>query len=189
MIARFARSAIACWIITAPASWAMANPFEWIWNAPKRVISDIARDTKRRNCWPQPFIQPDRHAARAPFGTMIGHGWRQQNLIADYHFHEDGVKLTEAGSDKVRWILFEVAPQHRAIYVQTADDPQITAARIAEIQQLAIQLAPHGELPMVLQTHIRPHGWSAEWVDGVGRKFNEATPVPVLPESRGASSF
>lgn len=189
MAARFARIAITCGIMAVSACPASANPFEWIWQTPKKLASDIAEHTKRRNCWPEPFVQPDRQAARAPFATMIAHGWRQQNLIASHHFGEEGVGLTEAGRHKIHWILFEVASQHRTIYVQMADDPQVTAARVAEVQQLAAELTPHGELPPVLHTHIQPRGWPAEWVDTVGRKFNEATPAPVLPESKGSTSF
>lgn len=189
MVARVARIAVACWFLAVLASPACANPFDWILIAPKKVASDIARDTKRRNCWPQPFVVPDRQAVRDPFVTMVGHGWRQQNLIGEYHFREGGVGLTEAGRQKVRWILFEVSPQHRAIYVQMADDPNVTAARLAEVQQLVAQLTPHGEMPVVLQTHIRPHGWPAEWVDAVGRKYHEATPAPILPAKQGETSF
>ncbi len=188
MAARVALIAIACWLMVASAPLASANPLERAWTGTKKMASDIARDTKRRNCWPHPFVQPDRQAARAPFGTMIEHGWRQQNLMADYHFEEDGTGLNEAGRQKVRWILFDVAPQHRIIYVHVAENPQITASRVAEIRQLAAQLNPHGPLPPVVETHVRPHGWPAQWVDVVGRKFHESTPAPVLPAPRGDSA-
>ncbi len=189
MVARLAGIAVACWVIAISASAVYADPFEWIIVGPKKVVSGIARDTKRRNCWPQPFVAPDRQAVRDPFVTMVGHGWRQQNLIADHHFGEGGMGLNEAGRQKVRWILFGVSPQHRAIYVQMDDDPQVTAARLAEVQQLAAQLTPYGEMPVVLQTHIQPQGWPAEWVDAVGRKYHEATPAPILPERKGGTSF
>ncbi len=189
MAARTARFAIACWLIAAPTSLALANPFQCLWTGTKKVASDIARDTKRRNCWPEPFVYPDIQSVRAPFGVMIAHGWRQQNLIGDYHFHEGGIGLTEAGRQKIRWILFEAAPQHRAIYVQMADDPNVTAARVAEIQQVAAQLSPYHEPPPVLQTRIQPQGWPAEWVDSVSRKYREATPAPVLPEKSSTEAF
>ncbi len=189
MAVRFARIAITCWLVAASASMASANPFRWIWNAPKKVASDIARDTKRRNVWPEPFVQPDREAARAPFATMIGHGWRQQNLIAHYHFRKDGQGLTEAGRHKVRSILFGVTPQHRIIYVQRADDAQVTASRVSDVHALAAQLSPHGELPPVVETDIAPHGRPAEWVDAVGRKFHESMPAPTLPEGQSESAF
>ena len=184
MAARFIRIATVCWLIALSAPPASANPLARLWTGTKQVASDIARDTKRRNCWPEPFIYPDRQAARAPFVTMIEHGWRQQNLIAYYHFREDSSRLTEAGRHKVRWILFEVAPQHRIIYVQTADDPQLTADRVAEVRQLATALDEGRPLPPVLKTHLGPLGWSSEWVDAVGRKFHEGTPAPALPPPR-----
>ncbi len=184
MAARFIRIATVCWLVGISAVPACANPLARLWTGTKQVASDVARDTKRRNCWPEPFIYPDRQAARAPFVTMIEHGWRQQNLIADHHFQEDSSRLTEAGRHKVRWILFEVAPQHRIIYVQTADDPQVTASRMGEVRQLAAKLDGRGQLPPVVKTHRGPRGWSGEWVDAVGRRFHEATPAPALPAPR-----
>ncbi len=189
MAARFARIAIACWLIAAPASLASANPFAWLWGGTKKVAADIARDTKLRNRWPEPYVHADRRAAKAAFGTMIEHGWRQQNLIGDYYFEDDGTELSEAGRRKVRWIVFEAPAQHRVIYVQMADDPQVTAGRVIEVQELVVELAPHDRLPPVLQTHIRPQGWPAERVDVVGRKFHEATPVPMLPAATSSNEF
>jgi len=154
-----------------------------LWTLTKKVASDIARDTKRRNCWPKPFVCPDRQATRAPFQVMVGHGWRQQNLIAFYHFSEGDGQLLQSGRNKIRWILREAPTPHQTIYVQRADDAQQTANRVDQVQQYAMELMPHGELPLVVETDTTPRGWSGQWVDSIDRKFQKATPDPVLPEA------
>ena len=158
-----------------------ATPAEANWLAD--FAHCIARDTKRRNCWPKPFVAPDREAVRAPFALMVSHGWRRQNMLGDHHFVDEKSELTEAGRLKVRWILVEAPLQHRSIYVHVAETPEITAARISSIQQFIVQVAPGGPFPPVLETTISDEGWPASQVDAVGRKFEASTPNPRLPEA------
>ena len=141
----------------------------------------MARDTKRRNCWPKPFVCPDRSAARAPFALMINNGWRHQNMLGDYHFSPDSGELTEAGQLKVQWIVTEAPQPHRTIYVYRADTAEATAARIRCVEQLAARLAPDGVFPPVLESEVPPRGWPASRVDIIGRKFESSTPDPRLP--------
>jgi len=183
MMARFVQLAVLAaislaWITPASAGW-----IGCVVDGTKAFCRSVARDTKRRNCWPEPFLRPDRHAVRAPLAVMVSNGWRRQNLLADHHFIDQGGKLTEAGRMKIRWILTEAPLQHRTIYVHRADDPQITAARIDNVQQLAAQLVPEGALPLVLETSIPVRGWPAARADMIGRKFEASTPEPRLPEA------
>ncbi len=183
MMARFVQVAVLAaislaWITPARAGWISRTI-----DGTKEFGRSVARDTKRRNCWPEPFLRPDRHAARAPLAVMVSNGWRRQNLLADHHFIERGAKLTEAGRMKIRWILTEAPQQHRTVYVQRADDPQVTAARIDNVQQVAAQLVPEGALPLVLETSIPVRGWPAARADMIGRKFEASTPEPRLPET------
>ncbi len=140
----------------------------------------IARDVKRRQCWPAPFSVADRVAARAPFALMCANGWRRQNMLGEFHFKPDTGELTEAGRLKVRWILTAGPEQHRLIYVHTADNNAETSARMAAVQQLARQISP-ANLPPVMATSIPDEGWSASQVDAVQRKYMSAQPSPRLP--------
>ena len=183
MMARFVQLAVLvaislAWITPARAGWIAC-----VVDGTKAFCRSVARDTKRRNCWPEPFLRPDRHAARAPLAVMVSNGWRRQNLLADHHFIDQGGKLTEAGRMKIRWILTEAPQQHRTIYVHRAGDPQVTSARIDDVQQLAAQLVPEGALPLVLETSIPVRGWPAARADMIGRKFEASTPEPRLPET------
>ena len=143
----------------------------------------VAVDTKRNNCWPEPFVAADRHDARAPFALMVHNGWRRQNMIGDHHFIDEATELTQAGQLKVRWILTEAPQQHRIIYVHRAKDVETTAMRLDGVQQLATKLVPEGPLPQVFVTDIPAEGSPASRVDAIGQRFNNAIPDPTLPAS------
>jgi len=147
-------------------------------------FNSLARDTKRRQCWPEPFVGPDRAAARMPFATMVSNGWRRQNMLGENHFDSSTGQLTEAGRLKVRWILTAGPQQHRVVYVHTAQSEEETAARLAAVQQLVSQIAPNN-LPPVLTTSIADDGSPATEVDAISRKYMGSLPEPRLP---GASS-
>ncbi|MEN6452004.1 MAG: hypothetical protein ABFC96_16060 [Thermoguttaceae bacterium] len=154
------------------------------------AVNSIARDTKRRNCWPDPFQSADRAAVRAPFCAMVANGWRRQNLLGEFHFQPQNGQLTEAGRLKVQWIVTSCPEQHRMIYVHTAATREETAARVAAVQQIAAQFAADDTAPMVpvLTTSIADRGWPAERVDAIGRKMIISTPVPRLPDTVGGGS-
>ena len=148
----------------------------------------MARDTKRRNCWPKPFVCPDRQAVRAPFVVMVNNGWRFQNMLGDHHFSGDGGELNEAGRLKVHWILTQAPQQHRTIYVYTAMTGEATAVRIESVRQVAAELVPHGPPPPVFVSNVPARGWPASQVDDIGRKFESSTPEPRLPVAEGTTS-
>jgi hypothetical protein len=153
-----------------------------------QILESIAKDFKRNNCWPQPFVCPDRQAVRAPFVVMVNNGWRRQNILGDYHFKTETGELTEAGKLKVRWILTQAPPQHRIIFVNRAMSPAETAARMDTVQQLAAEYTPGEPLPRVIETDLPAAGWPADQIDKVARDFFEKTAItPRLPESQGAA--
>jgi hypothetical protein len=143
------------------------------------IFNGMAKDTKRRNCWPEPFVNADRAAARAPFAIMVANGWRRQNMLGEAHFDQSTGQLTEAGRLKVRWILTVGPQQHRIIYVHSANTEEETAARLAAVQQVAGQIAP-ANMPPVLATNIADDGWPANEADIINRKYIESMPNPRL---------
>jgi hypothetical protein len=150
------------------------------------LFSGMAKEVKRRQCWPEPFLGPDRVAARAPFASMVSNGWRRQNMLGEAHFEPSTGKLTEAGRMKVRWILLSGPQQHRAVFVHAAINDEETGARMVAVQQLVAQIAPTNMAP-VMATTIADDGWSAAEVDAINRKYMGSTPVPRLAPPAGAS--
>ena len=150
-------------------------------------LSGMARDTKRRNCWPDPFIVPDRHMQQQPFAAQVNAGWERQNLLSDFHFTPGGNQLTEAGRLRVQWIMTEAPEQHRQIYVHRAATPNETAARVLAAQQFASQSTYNGQVPQVIETSRTDDGWPADRVDAVSKKSAAAIPEPKLFGGAGSS--
>jgi hypothetical protein len=150
--------------------------------------NSVARDTKRRNCWPAPFVCPDRQTVRAPFAIMVNNGWRRQNMLGDYYFEPTTGKLTEAGKLKIRWILFEAPEQHRLIYVHIGKTSEETETRLAAVNEQAASLVPQNEVPPIMQTSIADAGSPADRVDMIERKYQSSMPNPRLPSAASQSS-
>jgi len=182
-IAAFSLIGIAC---AAPAQGQLIHD----------IPTDIARDVKRRQCWPKPFVCVDREAVRAPFVVMVANGWQRQTTLSDYHFDPANGQLTEAGRLKVQWILTEAPECHRAVFVHKSLSPQDTAARLKAVQELGIQIVPPGTMPVVLLTDVAPQGWPAEWVESIGKTGGQQNGAgtmttgipPKLPAPEAASN-
>ena len=152
-------------------------------------FNSVARDTKRRNCWPAPFTCPDRQTVREPFAIMVNNGWRRQNMLGDFYFEPTTGQLTEAGKLKIRWIVFEAPEQHREIYVHIGQTSEETQARLAFVTAEAGSLAPQGQqVPPIMQTSISDGGYPAERIDLIERKYQSSTPIPRLPAMPSSSS-
>jgi hypothetical protein len=147
----------------------------------------IGRDFKTRNCWPEPHVCPDLVSVQQPMCAMVNNGWRRQNMLGDIHFQPGTAQLTESGKRKVRWILTACPEQHRLVYVHIADTGEETAARIAAVRQLTLQIAPVN-LPPILVTSISDDGWPAEEVDAILRKYYSSMPPPRLPPKDSSST-
>jgi hypothetical protein len=156
---------------------------------PDTFFNSFYRDTKRRNCWPEPFNAPDRVAVRAPFAAMIVNGWRRQNLISSHYFDSNTGTLNEAGVLKIRWIINEAPQQHRIVYVRTADTQDETARRLAVVQEKVVQLTPPDTVAVpILVTAISDEGWSAERAEAITRSYQKSAPTPRLSSSTGSST-
>ena len=132
-------------------------------------LSNVAHDTKRRNCWPEPFVHSDRAAPRQTLAVQDSAGWERQNLLSEFHFLPGGNELTEAGRMRVQWIMNEVSEPHRQIYVHRADTPQETAARMQAVQRFVAQSPYAANVPVIESTRT-DDGWPADRIDSVSRK-------------------
>jgi hypothetical protein len=164
--------------LAAPAS---ADFFLW------EMVAGVGRDIKNRNCWPDQYVPISAAAVRAPMCVMINNGWRRQNLLGEYHFEPTTGQLTEAGKQKVRWILTICPEQHRIIYVHAAYTAEETAARMAAVQQAGLKITPSA-LPPIVTTTISDEGWPADQVDQIGRKYQATMPAPRLPSDSGGGA-
>jgi hypothetical protein len=136
----------------------------------------------RVNTWPDPFVIPDRELVRAPFKMMADNGWKLQTTLSDHLFTDGANELTYAGQLKLRWILTQIPPHRRRIYVMEGRTRDDTGARVASVYKHLAGIAPGGIPYPVLVTHIAPRGGEGEYLNSVDRLYKAALPAPSLPE-------
>lgn len=163
--------------LAAVAAPSQAYSGEW--------FSLMRRDCRRNNCWPQPFNVPDRMAVRSPFEVMIRNGWQVQNTLSDEHFDSETGELVGAGELKARDILIAHPRGHRQIYVLRGRSPQDTANRERSVAKFAQKILHPGERPQISESEVRPRGWSAEYINNIGARYNASAPDPRIPSSSG----
>ena len=177
---RLRSTIVVSFLLIALGSSVPASADFFLWD----MVVSIGRDIKERYCWPDQYNPTSVAAAKAPNCVMVTNGWRRQNLLGEYHFEPLTGRLTEAGTEKVRWILHVCPEQHRVIYVHAAVAAEETAARVADVQRAALKISPLG-LPPILTTTISDEGWPADQVDLIGRKYQATMPAPRLPSAEG----
>jgi len=154
----------------------------------KSFYYDVSSGFHENNMWPKPFLVPDRHAVKEPFAIMQARGWQRQNLLGEHHFEDDQKKLTPAGMLRVKAIIVNSPPQYRTVYVEKGRNRDETNSRIDAVQQAIVDFQTEGPLPAVLASDLTFEGWSSEYVDAVGRKYQSSIPSPRLPSTSGAST-
>jgi hypothetical protein len=170
--------ALAALLILGFSGSAQADWWEKFWGR-------VKLDWHRNNAWPDTFTPADRAAVEAPFAVMIHNGWREQNTLGDYYFDVGQSELNEAGRLRVKWIMTEAPEQYRSMFVERAESPELTTARMASVRMAASAFLPPGGQAEVYETLIPARGWPAEDIYSTYVKFRDSRPAPVLPEASG----
>lgn len=182
-------SRCAALLLVALGMFAAAERAEAQWF--EKFKQNFKRDYHRNAMWPEPFLQADRNAVMCPFAIQTANGWRRQNLISDYLFDSATNQLTLAGESKLRYILTQMPPTRRTIFVQQGFSADVTEARMRSVERSAERIVPVGMVAQVVETNLPSDGWPAADIDAVTRKFIATTPDPRLPPggiSSGGSS-
>ena len=153
----------------------------WFGNA----VGGFCYDYHRINCWPCPYIQPDRQHVYDAMEAQESNGWRRQNLLGAHHFDEKTSELTEAAKIKIRWTLTQVPEHRRTLFVSRGLTQDITDARVAAVEAAAIDVLQQGDMPAVQDTHIVAEGRSAGTITDIRGRFRESQPAPMLPAPSG----
>jgi hypothetical protein len=164
------------WVVLASAGTARAQWFE-------TFKQNFKRDYHRNAMWPEPFLQPDRNATMAPFAIQTANGWRRQNLLSDYHFDDVTNQLTLAGETKLRYVLTQMPPTRRTVFVQQGLAANVTRSRMLAVERASSKIVPEGMVANVVESNLPNDGWPASDVDAVTRKFNATRPDPRLSPS------
>jgi hypothetical protein len=112
---------------------------------------------------------------------MADNGWQRQNLLCEYHFSQDGRKLSQAGEYRLNWIATQAPAGRRTVFVQRGATPEITADRVDAVQQTVGRLAATGPLPRIMESDMDSSGYAGEEVDAVTNSSVKTRPDPRIP--------
>ncbi len=148
-----------------------------------RFWRSVATDFRRNNCWPEPFIYPNRAAVRVPFQVMVARGWQRHNTLGQEYFDPETQQLTQAGKLKVQWIMTQAPMERRVVYVNPASTAQATQARLASVRQAVSAYVERGQVNEHLALTRTPEAkWPGADITAIGQRFRGAQPAPVLPQ-------
>ena len=153
--------------------------------------SEVELHRRRVNVWPDPFVLPDRELVRTPFRMMADNGWRLQTTLSDHLFTEDTNELTYAGQLKLHWIVTQIPPHRRRIYVQEGHTREETGTRVASVYKHLADICPQGIPCPVYVTQIAPRGADGAYLNDLDKAYKAGLPAPRLSsgeESSGTES-
>lgn len=160
----------------AQGSYGYPDQFQW-WHDFRH---EFETHRSRMNAWPHPFALEDRELVRTPFRTMADNGWKLQNTLSDHLFTPEKNELTYAGQLKLRWILTQIPPHRRQIYVKEAPSREDTATRVASVYEHMAKISPYAACP-VFVTQIAPRGGDGSYLNDLDQAYKGALPAPTLP--------
>ena len=129
--------------------------------------------------WPDPYRWQDRSSVRAHINAQSAAGWLTNTTLYDQHFIPETQELNDAGRMHLKWILLYAPPQRRQPWVQAGDSPEMSQARLANVQMMAASLAPQCH-PTIMLRLCQPYGASAQEVDLVRRAYLSSMPDPRI---------
>lgn len=164
--------AIAVWSATVAPGVAA----DWFTNAWR----SFKTDWHRNNCWPEPFVYPDRASVWCVVDAQVYKGWQLQNLLGPAHFEEGGDRLSPAGLAKIRSILTNSPSDYRTIFVERAWTEETTSKRLDATHQAVARLV-QGPMPEVLVSDSHVIGTPADYVNKINTSFMQNLPEVKLP--------
>ena len=121
--------------------------------------------------------------------TQEANGWLSETTLYDYHFNPETHELTVPGKLQLKWILENVPPSYRTVWVQQAEDPAVSQQRINNVRAVAGRLVEPGEHAARSPSARRPlRGGPAIEVDTIRRKELETIPSPRVAFESGAAN-
>jgi hypothetical protein len=137
-------------------------------------------DWHRNNCWPEPFVYPDRASVWHVVDAQVAKGWQMQNLLGPSHFDADGERINAAGMAKLRTILTQSPAQYRAVFVERTWTNDATMKRVDSVQQSIARMV-EGQMPEVLVSDSHMIGTPAAYTNAVNTSFYQNLPPVKLP--------
>ncbi len=166
----------------ADAGWqSMRASWQTFWHR-------VHTDWHRNNAWPEPFTSVDRAAVQQPLAIMVENGWRLQNTISNQLFDSETQELTRAGEMKVRWILTQMPPHRRSLFVLRGETAEITKIRVQSVEKAAATTLGDVNSAMIAVTDTIPQDGSGDYYERVNQGYQNSVPPPRLPSMNSGGS-
>jgi hypothetical protein len=136
--------------------------------------------------WPWPYNCTDRQYVLDLAQIQEANGWLTETTLYDYHFNGDSNELTVPGKLHLQWILENVPPAYRAVWLEQADDPAVSQQRLNNVRTVAARYVGDANLPPIALRIATPPARPAIEVDMIRRKELESIPVPRIPAEEGS---
>jgi hypothetical protein len=141
--------------------------------------------------WPWPYVCTDRQCVLDMTHAQEANGWLSETTLYEYFFNPDTNDLTVPGKMHLKWILENVPPNFRSVWIQQIEDPAASQQRMNNVRLIATRLAGGGNLPPIqYRVGMAPSRPAVE-VDTIRRKELQTIPDPRIPlptSAAGASA-
>jgi hypothetical protein len=152
---------------------------------PKMTCSNVYH---AEHYWPWPYMCTDRNVVNDMTRMQEANGWLAETTLYDYHFNAESNELTVPGKLQLKWILENVPPSYRTVWVQQTEDPAISQQRMESVRAIASRLVSQANLPTIAFRPGTALGRPAIEVDTIRRKELETIPSPRVAFESGAAN-
>ncbi|MCH8829973.1 MAG: hypothetical protein IID45_10395 [Planctomycetes bacterium] len=129
--------------------------------------------------WPHPYNCWDREHLRQISDIQTANGWTRETTLYDYHF-DDKNTLNHSGLLHLKWILQTIPKNRRFVWVQTADDREISKTRLQDVKATATAMIGEKNLPPILLRISQPLGRPTREVDLIFTLEMKSFPSPRI---------
>jgi hypothetical protein len=129
--------------------------------------------------WPYPYNCWDRAWVKNALAIQNANGWIEATTLCGCHFDPETQMLTESGRNQLRWILSQVPPQFRTVYIEAAEHSHESQARQAAVEMAAGDLVGVGPARVVVRP-VQMAGRPANEVDSLRRTELQTMPKPRI---------
>lgn len=136
--------------------------------------------------WPWPYMCTDRQVVLDMTRIQEANGWLSETTLYDYHFNAESNELTVPGKLQLKWILENVPPSYRTVWVQQAEDQAVSQLRMNNVRSVAARFTSQANVPTIAFRPAIAPGRPAIEVDSIRRKELESIPSPRIAFEAGA---
>ena len=125
--------------------------------------------------WPWPYMCTDRQYIFDVVRTQEANGWLTETTLYDYHFNAETHELTVPGKIQLKWILENVPPSYRTVWVQQAEDPAVSEQRINNVRAFANRLVNPSNMPQIaFRPALAPGARPSKSIRSVARNWSRS---------------